>query len=134
MADKPEKLTEDRLKVILKNEIEQASGYLGGELEADRAEALDYYMGEPFGNEVEGQSQIVMTEVQDAVESIMPSLIEIFAGGDTIAKFQPTSLEDEAFAEQATDYVQHIWWKDNPGFENTHDWIKDARIQKAGFV
>ena len=134
MADKPEKLTEDRLRVILKNEIEQASGYLGGELEEERAEALDYYMGEPFGNEVEGQSQIVMTEVQDAIESVMPSLIEIFAGGDTIAKYQPTSLEDEEFAKQATDYGHHIWWKDNDGFGITHDWIKDALIQKNGFV
>ena len=131
---KPDKLTEDELKAILKHEIEQASGYVGDELEEDRATSLDYYMGLPFGNEVEGQSQIVMTEVQDAVESIMPSLVEIFAGGDVIAKFQPQSAEDEAFAEQATDYVQHIWWKDNDGFKTTHDWMKDALIQKNGFI
>lgn len=133
-TDKPEKLTEDRLRAILKNEVEQASGYLGDELQEDRAEALDYYMGEPFGNEVDGQSQVVMTEVQDAIESIMPSLIEIFAGGDTIAKFQPTTRQDEEFSEQATDYAQHIWWNDNDGFGVTHDWIKDALIQKNGFI
>lgn len=134
MADKPEKLTEDRLRIILKHEIEQASGYLGDELQEDRAEALDYYMGEPFGNEVEGQSQIVMTEVQDAIESVMPSLVEIFAGGDVVGKYQPQSQEDEPFAEQATDYAQHIWWKDNDGFGVTHDWMKDALLQRNGFI
>ena len=134
MARRPEKLTEDELKAILKHEIEQASGYVGDELEKDRATSLDYYMGQPFGNEVDGQSQIVMTEVQDAIEAIMPSLVEIFAGGDVIGKFQAQSQEDEAFAEQATDYVQHIWWKDNDGFKITHDWMKDALIQKNGFI
>ena len=40
----------------------------------------------------------------------------------------------ELLAEQVTQYVNHIFYKDNNGFEIMHDWFKDGLLQKVGVV
>ena len=37
-------------------------------------------------------------------------------------------------AEQATDYVNYVFWNDNPGFLNLYGAIKDALTVKTGFL
>lgn len=48
-----------------------------GELSNDRAQAMDHYLGRPYGNEVEGRSSVVMRDVADTIEWIKPSLMKI---------------------------------------------------------
>ena len=127
-------MTEDDLKALLGKEIQSAVSYIGGQVSADRKEALDYYHGEPFGNEVDGRSQVVSTDTQDTIEALMPDFMEIFAGGDTIVEVKPTGPEDEEIAQQATDYLNHVWNVDNDGFGVTHDVIKDGLLQKNGIA
>lgn len=133
-ARKPEPMDDDKLKAVVKNEIHNAVGYLEDEIDEDRREALEYYYGRPLGNEVEGRSAVVSTDVQDTVESIMPDFVEIFTGSDETFEFEPVGQEDEPFAEQATDYIRHVFFKDNDGFGLTHDVIKDALLQKNGIL
>ncbi len=127
-------MDDQKLRVILDDEIRSAVGYLGGDISEARREAMEYYLGEPFGNEQDGRSSVVSTDVQDTIEAIMPDFMEIFSGGDQVVRFEPVGPEDEPFAEQATDYANHIWTKDNDGFGLTHDWIKDALLQKNGII
>lgn len=129
-----EPMSDVTLRSIVKEEIHTAVGFVGGDVSEDRRRAMDYYLGDPFGNEQEGRSQVVSTDVQDTIETVMPDLLEIFAGGDEVVRFEPVGMEDEPFASQATDYCNHIWDKDNDGFGITHDWIKDALLQKNGVV
>jgi len=49
-------------------------------------------------------------------------------------QFEAVNQGDEQLAEQATVYVNHIFYKDNNGFEIMHDWFKDALLQKVGIV
>ncbi|MGB6105649.1 MAG: hypothetical protein WBF88_17540 [Pusillimonas sp.] len=70
----------------------------------------------------------------ETVESMMPDLIEIFLSGDNIAEYEPVGMEDEQFAEQATDYINYIVQKQNPGFLIFATWIKDALLSKVGIV
>ena len=51
------KLTKDRLKSLIGQEITNSLGFYGGELSSQRKNALKFYLGEPLGNEVEGQSE-----------------------------------------------------------------------------
>ena len=74
--------------------------YQLGKLAEQRKEAMEYYLGEPFGNEQEGRSSVVSRDVADTVEWIMPSLMRIFTGGDKVVEFQPTGMEDEPAAKQ----------------------------------
>ena len=127
-------MDERTLRRIVQEEINTAVGYIGGDVSEQRRKAMDYYLGDAFGNEQEGRSQVVSTDVQDVIEAVMPEFLEIFAGGDQVVRFEPEGPEDEPFADQATDYCNFIWEKDNDGFGNTHDWIKDALLQKNGVV
>ena len=92
------------------------------------------FLGKPLGNEVEGRSQVVQTEISDVVESIMPSLMKIFGSGDDFVKFEPRSAEDVEGAKQATDYVNFILNSDNNGFVLLHNWFKDSLLFKMGIL
>lgn len=122
------------LKSLIGAEIQSSLGWFSADLGAQRSEAMSYYLTEPLGNEVEGRSQVVTSDVQDTIEWAMPALLKIFSGGDDAVRFEPQGPEDEESATQATDYVNWIWNRDNPGFLNFYVWFKDALLQKNGTV
>ena len=125
---------DNKLKSILDSEIDDAIGYLETETTDERQKALEYYLGEPYGNEVEGKSQIITREVAEVVDGALPQLMRTFTASDDAVAFEPVNQGDEEKAEQATLYVNHIFYKDNNGFEVMHDWMKDALLQKVGVV
>lgn len=127
-------MREQELKAVVAAEIADAMAFAGGRLAEERRKALDYYLGEPFGNEQEGRSQVVSTDVADTVEWILPSLLRIFTAGDEVVHFEPTGPEDEEVARQATEYVNWIFQRDNPGFLIFYTLFKDALLQKNGIV
>ena len=129
-----EKITEEELITRIRGEITGALGYMGDTISEQREQAMSYYYGLPFGNEVEGRSQYVDTTVQDTIEWIKPSLMRVFASGDEMVKFTPHGPEDVQMAEQATDYVNYVFTKDNPGWEILYSWFTDALLSKNGIV
>jgi hypothetical protein len=126
------KMTESELKAILSAEISDSIGHIGGELSEQRRKALDYYLGQPFGNEIEGRSKVVSTDVSDTIEWILPSLLRIFTAGDDVVRYEPTGPEDDEVARQATEYANWIFNRDNPGFLILYTIMKDALLQKNG--
>ena len=131
MADR---YTDEELITRIRGEITGSLGYMGDTISQQREQAMQYYYGLPFGNEVDGRSQYVDSTVQDTVEWIKPSLMRVFASGDEMVKFTPHGPEDVAMAEQATDYVNYVFTKDNPGFEILYSWFTDALLSKNGIV
>ena len=128
------KFTKEKLKALIQQEITNSLGFYGGELTEQRKNALKFYLGEPLGNEVEGQSQVRSQDVLEVVESILPSMMRIFTQGESIVRFEPQGPEDVAYADQASDYINHIFMKDNNGYSILHTMFKDALISKNGFV
>lgn len=128
------KLDDNKLRSIVESEIDDAIGYLETETTDERQTALEYYMREPYGNEVEGKSQIVTGEVAEVVDGALPQLMKVFTSSKDAVVFEAVNAGDEPIAEQATVYVNHIFYKDNNGFEIMHDWFKDALLQKVGIV
>ena len=129
-----EKITDEELITRIRGEITSSLGYMGDTISQQREQAMQYYYGLPFGNEVEGRSQYVDTTVQDTIEWIKPSLMRVFASGDEMVKFSPHGPEDVKMAEQATDYVNYVFTKDNPGWEILYSWFTDALLSKNGIV
>lgn len=128
-------MSEDDLKSLIRNKIESSHGWFGsGKLASQRIDADKYYRGEPIGNEQEGCSQVVSRDVAEVIESALPSLMRIFASGDQVCEFTPNSPEDENIAEQATDYINHIFMNENEGFMILLTWFKDALLKKNGIV
>ena len=64
----------------------------------------------------------------------MPNLLKIFTASDQTVKCEPVKAEDVALAEQATNYINYIFNKDNDGFSILYTWFKDALIEKNGIV
>ena len=128
-----EKMTEEELVSRIKGEITDSLGY-GDELSLQREKAMDYYYAMPFGNEVDGRSQFVDSTVMDTIEWIKPSLMRVFAGGDEMVKFTPVGPEDVPMAQQATDYVNYVFTKMNPGWSILYAWFTDALLSKNGIV
>jgi len=124
------------LEIIARIEEEEnvAYGVNDSALSNDRAAAIDYYLGEPFGNEIEGRSQVVSFDVQDTVESALPQLLKVFVSGDQVVKFEPKGPEDQDAADQETDYVNHVVMEKNEGFKIFYVWFKDALLSKNGYV
>jgi hypothetical protein len=127
-------ITDENLITRIRGEITDSLGYMGDTISKQREQAMQYYYGLPFGNEVEGRSQYVDSTVQDTIEWIKPSLMRVFASGDEMVKFTPHGPEDVAMADQATDYVNYVFTKDNDGWEILYSWFTDALLSKNGIV
>jgi len=122
------------LKSILQAEIDDAIGFIESETVEQRKQALEAYLRQPYGNEVEGKSSIVTGEVAEAIDGALPSLVRIFTGSDDIVVFEPQGPKDEASAKQATQYCNWVFSRDNEGVAILHDWFKDALLQKNGIL
>lgn len=119
---------------IIDSHINDSLGFIATDTQLDRALALEYYMREPYGNEVEGRSQIVTGEVAEVVDGALPQVMKVFTTNSKAVEFEPVNAGDGDLAEQITAYVNHIFYKDNNGFEIMHDWFKDGLLQKVGVV
>jgi hypothetical protein len=53
-------------------------------------------------------------------------LLKIFTAGHDVVRFEPTGPEDEEVAKQATEYVNWIFTRDNPGFVILYTLFKGA--------
>ena len=129
-----EPMTDEAFQAVVKAAADDAVRYIDEEVAPDREAATAYYRGDPLGNEEEGRSEIVMTEVRDVVQAILPSLLRVFCGSDQVGEFQPRLATKVEEAEQATDYVNYIFYVDNPGFSILFSAFKDALVRKTGIV
>ncbi|OOG11290.1 hypothetical protein [Pseudomonas sp. C9] len=131
-------LTEDELKALVGAEMRQSLGYSSSKLSQQRQKSMYYYLGMAVGDlappEVDGRSSVVSTDVRDTIESMLPQLMVTFVGSDTVAEFEATKPGDEQKAEQATEYVNYLFYKKNNGHRIAYTWMKDALLQKNGIV
>lgn len=118
----------------LNREAENAVGAQGGQLAEDIEKLNAYYRGDPYGNEVVGQSRFVTREVYETVESIMPYLVKIFFSSDKAVVFDPEDEDDISAAGQETEYVNWVFYQSNPGFKVGYSWIKDGLMNRIGYV
>ena len=122
-----------KLKGILESEIDSSIGFIESETTDERKRSLEYYQRDSYGNEVEGRSQIVTSEVAEAVDGSLPQLMRIFTQTKDFVKFVPHKPEDEMGANQATDFANWVIEQNN-GVILFHNWFKDALLQKVGVV
>ena len=127
-------MEELKLKAIVEAEIDNAIGYIETETVEQRRKAIEYYNRDPYGNEVEGRSQIVTGEVAEAIDGALPALLRVFTQSDDVVRFEPTGPGDEEKAKQATEYSNWVFMRDNPGVTIMHNWFKDALMCKVGTV
>lgn len=128
------RMTDESLLNHLQTLEDDSAAFVWGALGSERERAQREYFRMPYGNEEDGWSSIVTSDVQDTVEWILPQLLEIFTATDSIVSFEPTKQEDVKGAEQATDTCNYVFTKQNDGFLLLYTAIKDALLVKNGCV
>lgn len=137
VAQKPRKLTVSDVQAFVNSEKQNALAAIqAAKLMEERADSMDYYLGRMEADMPvpEGRSEAVSTDVADAIEGILPNLMDIFAGSDEVMRFEPVGPDDEEAAAQETDYVNHVFMQQNPGFMVLYSFVKDALLSKTGIV
>lgn len=127
------KLSDVEIASIVKAEERQALDY-EGELAKKRAKNMEYYNCEPYGDEVEGQSKAISSDVSDVIEWMLPSLIRIFTQGKLIARFDSANAQDDQEAMEKTHLSNFVFMHENNGVLTLHNMFKDALLQYTGTV
>ena len=125
--------SEEELQGVLKSEMDDAKDFID-QIDQDRADATDYYLGNSPTAQSSMQSEFVSTDVRDSVLFMLPSIMRTFFGTNKIVEFIPNGPEDIDLAKQQTDYINYVIQQKNPGFKVIYDAFKDALIRKTGFV
>lgn len=134
-AEAEEEQRQQELQSVLRSEYEAARDYIDTEVSPAREKAAKYYFGMPFGDEEEGRSQVVLTEVRDKVLGMLPSLVRIFTSGERVVEFAPRNEEDVAAADQATDFVNYLLDADgNNSFQVIYNCLKDGLLKRTGVL
>lgn len=130
---------EERIRTLINDAVDFEESYLAPAREENQA----YYNGilpSLTGGDLEeeetaNRSTFVSTDVRDTILTVLPSLMRIFTNLDEkVADFVPNTEEQQEMADQAYDYVNYVFYEDNPGFLMLHSVIKDALTVKAGIT
>ena len=84
--------------------------YSGSERQTHMAEAWRRYFRQPYGTETDGYSDYVSPIIQHQVNYAVADITEPYhSHSGPITKFRPAKEEDAKEAEDATEYISHIW-------------------------
>lgn len=126
------RMSDSELQSVVAALISDAQELQDGELSPQREKATDYYLARPFGNEEQGRSQFVLSEVRDTVHGTLPDLLRVFFGPERAVEFVPSTAQGVEAAKQATEYVQYVFANDNAGFMRSYDVLVDGLVRKIG--
>lgn len=130
------KKDDEGIKAILSHEIRNAIDYDQTELSDKRSRAIDYYFGDLKRDTpaAPNRSSIVSRDTSDVIGWMLPSFMRLFMASGSIVEYEPEGPEDEAFTDQASDYVGFIFMRENDGYRILYNATHDALLQKAGIV
>lgn len=130
--------SDDDLLKLVSEERKRSIGFGegdNGELIDAREKALAYAKGEMADvPSLPNRSRAVDTTVADAIETVLPDVMEVFVGGEDVATFVPQGAEDEDKAQEETDFVNHVIFTENEGFLTLYSAIKDALLTRTGVI
>lgn len=124
-------MTDDQIKAFVQLQESRAER---PEISSEQAQAIDYYFRRPYGNEEEGRSQAISSDVWDVVEGMTPTVVEPFVSSSDLVTFNAQGKEDEEAAKQETDYVNLVVTQKNDSFIQFLAWVKAGLLLKNGVV
>mgnify|MGYP003145549866 FL=1 len=122
------------LNTVINAYEDNVSDHMDSDAAQTRADLIDFYLGEPYGNERDGYSKIVTREVYQTVENIKADVAELFIADDETVRFEPEGPEDVLGAQQATDYIRYVFYRQNDGFSVILDSLMDGLLQRQGVI
>ncbi|WP_127524066.1 hypothetical protein [Mesorhizobium sp. Z1-4] len=132
-------LDDTRLGAIVSAQIQLAKSHDSREREEDRSKALDYFLGtaESMAKYIppeQNRSKVVSRDTADTIGWMLPGIMRVFTASDRMAEAEPVGQEDIEFAQQATDGMNYVFWKDNRGYQVVYNATWDALLTGNGVV
>lgn len=103
-------------------------------LNDQRATAIDFYNGEPFGDEEEGRSQIVTRDVAEVIDYMVPSVLRTMVSGDRVVEFEALDAGFKEAVEEASEAISQQFMQDQDGWRILHDSLKAGLLEKTGAI
>jgi hypothetical protein len=100
-------------------------------IDDQRAAALDFYNGEPYGDEELGRSQAVTRDVAEVVDQMTISVLRTMISGDRIVEFE---CDDEALSMEITEAVNYAFMRGQRSMELLHTTLKAGLLEKTAAV
>lgn len=129
-----EKMQERELISLIQAHEGRAYGWGDGVLAVARAESIRRFLAKPYGNEQEGRSKIVSTDLRDTVLWIIPQVMRTLFAGDEVCKFEPIGPEDEQQAELESSYINHVMLQRNNAYQSFSAFVQDALVSGNGYA
>lgn len=129
--------SDEEIKAIIAHQIQVArtsddDGPSSRDTYDPKIRAIDYYNGDmsrdtpPSPN----RSSVISNDTRDMIGWIMPGLMRTFLGSECIVEYEPEGPEDDEGAQQASDYVTHVFMKRNNGYRVVYNACHDALLQR----
>ena len=133
------------------NLINSAKAYAkNSRTEREREVVMRYYFQEPYGDETVDRSSIVTGEVMETVNWLLPPVKKKFlwsnrpvefsasydleeTGDDPMRRLLGDKITQEE-ADDASEYVAHVFYDENEGFKVICDVFWDAFVSKTGIM
>lgn len=113
--------------------VSDAVDFIGSELEPNWAVAERYYNGEVDLIEVENRSNVVKTEVRDAIRNTMPSIMRVLTHCRKPVEYIPSSVKHAPWVEQQAEYVTQLFYSSG-GYMCLYSAVLDALKLKYGII
>ncbi len=126
-------LKDSELAQIIESEISSADGGESSQAATERAQALNYFFNKPRGDEVEGRSVVQSSDVSDMIEALMAQMVPMLAK-ETLIKFEAGGEQDEAAAEEETEFVRYLIGATSENYLEVTSAIKDSLMLRLGWI
>lgn len=125
-------LTDDEILARVLSKSRDAVGWASQKMSIERERVARYLNGEWPRRTSEGSSSFVSPDVYDSVRMQQSQLLEVFANGDHIAKFDPDSQMSVSDCMVATEYASYVIFRKNDGYQIFSDIIYNGLTARAG--
>jgi hypothetical protein len=118
---------------VIGDEIRQAQNYDQTELSSKRAMATNYMRGDmpDLPARPNGSSQ-TSRDVADVVNWILPGIVRQFS--EQMVAYEATQEGGEEGAEEASEYMNYSFFRENDGYKIIHHVTYDSLVQGNGLV
>lgn len=125
-------LTDDEILARVLSKSKDAVSWSQQTQSKERERITRYLNGEWPKKNSEGSASFVSQDVYDSVKMQQAQLLEVFASGDHIAKFDPDSQMNVQDCLVATEYAAYCIFRKNNGYQIFSDIIYNGLTARAG--
>jgi len=117
---------------LLKREHDASVGYESDQIYQQQIDAFKRYTGENYGDEQPGRSSVHDRTVFETIEWLRPDLERVFVAGGSAATIEPWGEGTAQMAEDASDYLNHLFTEEMDGGGIVDTLAFDGLLQKRG--